>query len=492
MSVARFHLQKGLLVLAGLASLVAVSSGSGCKSKSEPAQHALRIDTERFKVPVFADDYALGSDTPLVTMVVFTDYACPPCGRTWQVIDNLLEDYGADLRVVYRAHTVSSFARGEEAAEAAFAAGAQARFWEMHRRLFEHPTTLERPALRAHAEALGLDVPRFIDELDTGAHAGIRIRHRREATRLGIRGLPAVFVNGQFLAGYADEATWHGIIDSELERARELIAAGTPRAKLYDAIMERAVAKPVTSPKQVEALDKELAAAKSAASTSVQSPKPDVRYRVPHDDALQLGPEKAPVEVVVFMDYLCPFCRRAWTEELGPLLERHRNDLRIVIHHYPLEIHPAADAAAKAIVAAQRQGAGAEFHQALLAAEIGSLGRSSFATLAKQLHLDDARLLQDLDSSDVRGTVAADLELGEDLGISATPAFFVNGRYASGFSPGRITSMVEEELKEADRLRKAGVPRSKLHAEITAAAVDREAFPNAGSHTEDESANPPP
>ena len=98
---------------------------------------------QRYRVPLMPDDYAKGGETPLVTVVMFTDYACPPCGKTWEVMNNLLEDYGDDLRVVYRAYTVPGFGRGEQAAEAAFSAGAQGKFWEMHARLFEHQGAFE-------------------------------------------------------------------------------------------------------------------------------------------------------------------------------------------------------------------------------------------------------------------------------------------------------------------------------------------------------------
>ena len=120
----------------GLALAVAVSTVSGCRTEAEPeAAPRIRIDGERHRVELFPDGQALGSPTPLVTVVIFTDYACPPCGRTWQVMDNLVEDYGDDLRVVYRAFTVPGLQRGEEAGGGGHAAGAQGKVWGMHRPL---------------------------------------------------------------------------------------------------------------------------------------------------------------------------------------------------------------------------------------------------------------------------------------------------------------------------------------------------------------------
>src|SRR5690606_37824148 len=110
----------------------------GCPAKPDQAQSTVDIDLRRYVVEL-ADsetDYALGGDQPLVTIVIWSDYACGPCGRTWAVMEHLVEDYGDDLRVVYRAGTVPGFQHAERAAEAAFAAGEQDKFWAMHERLF--------------------------------------------------------------------------------------------------------------------------------------------------------------------------------------------------------------------------------------------------------------------------------------------------------------------------------------------------------------------
>ncbi len=80
------------------------------------------VPKTRYLAPVRDGDFSLGGSAPLVTVVVFSDYACPPCGRTWKVLDHLLEDYGDDLRVVARSLTVPGFGDGERAAEAALAA----------------------------------------------------------------------------------------------------------------------------------------------------------------------------------------------------------------------------------------------------------------------------------------------------------------------------------------------------------------------------------
>ena len=392
--------RSALGVALGLAASVAVPVATGCRTEPEPeAAPRIRIDGERRRVELFADDRALGSDAPLVTVVIFTDYACPPCGRTWQVMDDLVEDYGDDLRVVYRAFTVPGLQRGEQAAEAAHAAGAQGKFWEMHRRLFAQGGELDRPTLRAHAEELGLDVTRFLDDLDTGAHAGERVRHRRQAKELGVTGLPASFVNGLYLPGFADEATWHGVIDEEIRRAKELVQQGTPRADVYASFMRSASTKAVGVGPGEQELRQELASRPAASGSSVATlvvPDASKRYAVRVGDIPSTGSALAPVEIVMFFDFRCPYCRRAWQQELGVLVCSQPDGIRLGVRQLPLDIHPEARGAALAALAAARQGKFWVMFDALVEHE-GALGRSDFLAYATQLGLDAERFGKDLD-----------------------------------------------------------------------------------------------
>jgi protein-disulfide isomerase len=454
---------------------------TGCPSNTdgEPAAPRVRIDAERYRVPLLGEEIARGGDTPLVTVVVYTDYACPPCGRTWSVMDNLLEDYGQDLRVVFRSFTVPGHGRGEEAVEAAFAAGEQGKFWEMHAELFEHLGAFDRPTLRKHAQQIGLDVPKFMDALDTGAHTGTRMRHRREAKRLGIIGLPASFVNGLYMAGYADEATWHAILDEEIARARELLAAGTPRAELYDKLMASASTKPVTAPKGAEKLRADLADKQKLTNppTNLATPDFNARYAIEPGASGALGPDDAPVQVVELIDFQCPYCAKAHAELLE-LREKHGDDVQYVVRHVPLEIHTAAKGAAKASVAASKQGKFWPYHDAIFAHE-GGLDRDAFLKIAADLGLDLEQFKADLDSTAVSQAVDDDLRFSLKLGVVATPGFFVNGRFVNGFRPGQLGGIVQEELDAAAKLTEEGVAADQLRARLLGEhAIGPEGYPN--------------
>ena len=466
-----------------LATLATLTFAVACPREPEPeASVGVRIDAERYRVDLADDDFAKGGSTPLVTIVVFSDFACPPCGRLWQVLDHVVEDYGDDVRVVFRSYTVAGFAGGEQAAEAVYAAGAQGKFWEMHTRLFGQLAQgggFDRPSLRGHAEEIGLDVPTFLDALDTGTQTARRARDRRTATSLGIKGLPVMFVNGLYLAGFVDEATMHGIVDEELKRARGLIDDGVARADLYSTLMAKAASKRVGEPESAAGLRADLAkkAAASGPPKVIIEPRGDARYHITPGASGLRGAADAPVVIVAFVDFQCPFCRRAWKEELIGIVDRNPQDVALSVRNLPLPIHNAAAGAAKAALAAGAQGKYWEFHDRLLTHD-GTLGRSAFLSWGAELGLDEAKFLAVLDDPATAKILEADTGLANRVGVNGTPGFFVNGRYVDGYSPGVLAGVVDEELARAKKLIAEGTPRGEVFAKTMREAVPESEFPN--------------
>ncbi len=451
-----------------------------CEGKVDTAEKPVpaRIDAERYLVPLHDDDLAFGGEAPLVTVVMFSDYACPPCGANWRVFKNLHEDFGNDVRFVFRTFTVAGFRQGERAADAALAAAAQGKFWEMHWRLFEAFGAFDRPTLRAHAETIGLDVPRFLDDLDGGAQTGLRIRHRRRAKLLGIRGLPVMFVNGLYLVGgQTDEAMWHDLLEAEIQRSKQILATGVPRAKLYDEIMSKAGRRRVPGHDEEKGLRKELVDRKTEveAAKRIDGAQEGQRYAVRPGPMPARGPADAPVVIVEFLDFRCPFCRRAWTEDLQSIFNKHGDDVRLAIRHYPLELHPTARGAAGATIAAANQGKFWEFHDRLIVHK-GEVGRDLFERIAGELGLDVGRFRRDLDDPATLRILEQDLRLGRRLGVTGTPGFFVNGQYVKGL--GVLPGAVERELESARAEMKKGVPRAKVADVRLGTAIPESEFPN--------------
>jgi protein-disulfide isomerase len=155
------------------------------------------IDRPRLAVPVSERDHMDGPPTATVTLVEYGDYECPFCGRAHPVVLELQQLLPDDLLFVYRHFPLTQIhPRALPAAEAAEAAGSQGRFWDMHHLLFTNQRRLDAPDLLAYARAIGLDLERFVAEVDSGVHKA-RIREDfRGGVRSGVNGTPTFFIDG--------------------------------------------------------------------------------------------------------------------------------------------------------------------------------------------------------------------------------------------------------------------------------------------------------
>jgi Na+:H+ antiporter, NhaA family len=169
-----------------------------------------------------ARDHVLGGADAPVTLVEYGDFQCPYCGEAYPVVRDLRERFADQLRFVFRHMPLADLhPRAPFAAEAAEAAGAQGRFWEMHDRLFEHQLELSDAELREHAEAVGVgDAGRFDAELRDGVHAQRVEEDYRSGARSGVPSTPRFFVNGVIHLGSASYAELAEAINTELLAGR--------------------------------------------------------------------------------------------------------------------------------------------------------------------------------------------------------------------------------------------------------------------------------
>lgn len=164
---------------------------------------------------VSAQDHVQGAANAPVTLVEYGDYQCPFCGEAYAVLKQVQERMGADLRFVFRnfpleeAHPLAVVA-----AEAAEAAGVQGKFWEMHDMLYENQDRLEPEALVGYAQALGLDMKRFADDVNSGKLSK-RIKHDfQTGVMSGVNGTPSLFINGERYDGERDVETLVDVLQS--------------------------------------------------------------------------------------------------------------------------------------------------------------------------------------------------------------------------------------------------------------------------------------
>lgn len=186
----------------------------GLKLAAEPlVDLADPVDPER--------DHIRGPDDAPVTLVEYGDFECPYCGQAEPVIRQLLEQFGSELRYVFRhLPLVEVHPHAQEAAEAAEAAAAWGKFWQMHDLLFQHQDALTMQDLVRYAAELGLDVERFREKLNKRRYAPRVARDVDSADQSGVTGTPTFFVNGRRYHGAFDLDSLTALVRSALVQAK--------------------------------------------------------------------------------------------------------------------------------------------------------------------------------------------------------------------------------------------------------------------------------
>ena len=159
-------------------------------------------------------------------------------------------------------------------------------------------------------------------------------------------------------------------------------------------------------------------------------PSPAKEYDVEVGKAPVRGGKAAPVTIVEWSDFQCPFCNRA-----GPTLARiekeYGDKVRLAFKHLPLSIHPQAQGAHAASEAAHRQGRFWDMHDKIFANQ-RDLAPATFERYAKELGLDVDRFKRDVASASVRKQIDSDLKQAQELGVSGTPSFFIKRSVSLG------------------------------------------------------------
>jgi protein-disulfide isomerase len=150
--------------------------------------------------PLRADDHIVGPDSAPVTVVAYCDFECPYCGRAFGRVRLLRKRFAQQLRFVFRHFPlVDKHPLAQQAAEASEAAARQGHFWTMHDLLFEHQEDLELEDLYAYAEAAGLDLAVFKNDLHGRVHASRVLHDVKSGRRSGVTGTPTFFLNDAWL-----------------------------------------------------------------------------------------------------------------------------------------------------------------------------------------------------------------------------------------------------------------------------------------------------
>jgi len=181
------------------------------------AKYRATITIEPLREAVGISGPERGPESAPITIVEFSDFQCPYCGRFTPVLKQVLAAYPTQVRLVYRYMPISSIhPDAQKAAEAAVCANDQAKFWEMHDTLFSEQSSLDVASLKEKARRLGLDGNKFDECLDSG-QASARVKSDlNEAEHLGLEATPASFVNGRFVDGAVTFDQMTALINDEL------------------------------------------------------------------------------------------------------------------------------------------------------------------------------------------------------------------------------------------------------------------------------------
>jgi protein-disulfide isomerase len=180
-----------------------------------------QTDSIMLAVPVNERDHVMGPMSAPVTVVNYGDYQCPGCQKTHRSTEKMARELLERVRLVHRHFPlVKSHPRALRAAEAAEAAAAQGKFWEMHRLLYLSPNKLGDRDLRRYGNEVGLDLARFDHEMASGIYADRILKDFHFSLNHRITGTPTTFINGvrYAMSGLELVATVRAIVEEQIAR----------------------------------------------------------------------------------------------------------------------------------------------------------------------------------------------------------------------------------------------------------------------------------
>jgi len=390
----------------------------------KPGQQAGQPDPKAvYKVPLKGDEPQKGPDDALVTIVEFSDFECPFCGRVEPTMNDVQKKYGDDVRVVWMNNPLPFHKNAKPAATAALEAHAQKgdkAFWAMHEKMFANQKALTADNLEKWGKELGLNASKLKKALADDKYAKTIQAQQALATSLGARGTPAFFINGRNLRGAQPLAAFTALVDEELAKAKALVAKGTPRAKVYETTIANGETGPKTAP----------AAAAPDANKIYDIPLPK--------KAPTKGAANAKVVIQEFSDFQCPFCSRV-NPTVAQVLKEYGDKVKIVWRDYPLPFHKDAQPAAQAAREVFLQKGDKAFwaYHDLLFQNQKALSRANLEKFAEQVGGIDMKAFKAaLDSGKHKASVDADVAAVAKAGARiGTPSFFINGKLLQGAQP---------------------------------------------------------
>jgi protein-disulfide isomerase len=373
-----------------------------------------------------------GNPDAQVTIIEFSDFQCPYCGRVEPTLKAIMDKYGDKVRLVWKHEPLPFHPRAEPAAELAMEAREEKGdkgFWEVHDKLFASQPRLEEADLEKVAKEAGLSLEKVREAMKTHKYRSFIDHDEDLADDMQAASTPCFFVNGRRLVGAQPPEKFGEIIDDEIKKTNALLGAGASPATLYETIIKDGKGPPPLEKKDM----------------------------VVPSNAPSRGNAKAKVTIVEYSDFQCPFCKRS-EEAVTEVMKNYGDKIKLVWRNMPLPMHPDAPLAAQASMEAWKQKGAAGFwkmHDLLYANQpdqkrSDGLKREALDGYARELGLDMNKWKTALDTQSHKAEVDADVKAGSELGLEGTPAFLINGYFIDGDMPyPKFRKAIERALAEA-------------------------------------------
>jgi protein-disulfide isomerase len=454
----------------------------------------IAIFTGGFSFKASEDDTETEPKDPVVTgdalvlIEEYSDFECPYCAKFYkETYLKVKEEYGSNVKFEFNHFPLSFHQNAQKASEASECARDQGKFEEMHDVLFENNNKLSVSNLKSFAEDLGLNMETFNTCLDNGDKEAIVKADMAEGQQRGVSGTPAFFINGEMLVGAQPFSAVKQVIDKALANAGEDVVVkedpkvqmtilNDPSCSYCDSSRIEEVTKSQIFPtaeitkldinsEEGKALAEELSldaipayifgSEITEASNFDQvanvlfqvgdkymidpSALDNVKLLNPpeiKEGEVILGNADAPITIIEYSDFECPFCAKFYTESHHKIEEAFltTGKAKMVFRHFPLSFHANAQKAAEAIECAKDQDNFWAMHDKLFE-NSDTLGVDAIKGYAVDLGLDAVAFGDCLDTDKYADKVANDMSEGSALGISGTPGFLINGIKVSGALP---------------------------------------------------------
>jgi protein-disulfide isomerase len=185
------------------------------------SRHHVQVSLQAPNLPridVEAKGPSRGPTNAPVTIVEFSDFQCPYCGREYPVIEKLMKEYDGKVRLVFRHYPLDFHPFAQKAAEAGACAQDQGKFWELHDKMFSNQGKLAVADLKGYAKSLGMDATKFDKCLDSGEKKALVDDDLKAGSAAGVNGTPAFFINGIFINGAQPYEHMKQAVERELRK----------------------------------------------------------------------------------------------------------------------------------------------------------------------------------------------------------------------------------------------------------------------------------